>query len=113
MIYQLVLMAPSGAAGGNPIVQFLPFILIIVVFYFFMIRPQSKKAKDQQKFKESLKKGDRVVTIGGIHGRIIDVRDTTMIVEVGTGVKLEVEKSAVSMELTKPLMTASVPEVKA
>ncbi len=78
--------------------QFLPLILIIVVFYFFMIRPQLKKAKDQKKFRENIKKGDRIITIGGIHGKITDVNDTTFIIEVEGGNKLKIERSAVSMD---------------
>ncbi len=83
---------------SNPIMQFLPLILIMVVFYFFMIRPQMKKAKDQKKFRENIKKGDKIITIGGIHGKIIDVQDTTFLIEVEGGNRLKIEKSAVSME---------------
>lgn len=78
--------------------QFLPFILIMVVFYFFMIRPQMKKAKDQKKFREAIKKGDKIVTIGGIHGKIVEVNDSTFIIEVEGGNRLKIEKSAISME---------------
>lgn len=86
------------AQQGNPLMQFLPFILIMVVFYFFMIRPQMKKAKEQKKFRENIKKGDRIVTIGGIHGKIIEVGETTFIIEVEGGNRLKIEKSAISME---------------
>ncbi len=97
MLNQLILMSqPQG--GGNPIMSFLPIILIVVVFYFFMIRPQMKKAKDQQKFREAIKKGDRIVTIGGIHGKIVEVAEKTFIIEVEGGVKLKIERSAVSMD---------------
>ena len=78
--------------------QFIPLILIIVVFYFFMIRPQLKKAKDQKKFRENIKVGDRVVTIGGIHAKIVEIQETTMIIMVEGGVKLKIEKNAVSMD---------------
>jgi preprotein translocase subunit YajC len=77
---------------------FIPIILIIVVFYFFMIRPQLKKAKDQKKFRENIKMGDKVVTIGGIHATISSVQDTTFIITVEGGVKLKIEKNAVSMD---------------
>jgi preprotein translocase subunit YajC len=90
----------TGAQGGGGIGQFIPLILIIVVFYFFMIRPQMKKAKDQKKFRENIKKGDKVVTIGGIHAKIAEVNDTTFIIEVEGGNKLKIEKSAVSMDST-------------
>jgi preprotein translocase subunit YajC len=78
--------------------QFLPIILIIVVFYFFMIRPQLKKAKDQKKFRENIKVGDNIVTIGGIHGKIASVQDTTFMITVEGGNKLKIEKNAVSMD---------------
>ena len=78
--------------------QFIPLILIIVVFYFFMIRPQLKKAKDQKKFRENIKIGDKVVTIGGIHAKISEVQETTFIITVEGGVKLKIEKNAVSMD---------------
>lgn len=98
MLNQIILMSQPQGAGGNPIMSFLPIILIVVVFYFFMIRPQMKKAKDQQKFREAIKKGDRVVTIGGIHGKIIDVAEKTFIIEVEGGMKLKIERTAVSMD---------------
>jgi preprotein translocase subunit YajC len=92
----ILLMAGGGQGGG--ITQFIPLVLIIVVFYFFMIRPQMKKAKDQKKFRENIAKGDKIVTIGGIHGKIAEVQETTFIIEVEGGHKLKIEKSAVSMD---------------
>lgn len=97
----LQLSAPGGGAMG----QLLMILLIIVVFYFFMIRPQMKKAKDEKIFKESLLKGDKIVTIGGVHGKIVDVNETTFIVEVDNNVKLKIEKTAVSAEATKQYQT--------
>ena len=88
-------------------------VLMFGILYFFMIRPQQKKAKDQKKFTEEIKKGDYVVTIGGVHGRIAEVEDDTFIVEVERGGKIKFSKSAVSMESTKaaankkPAATAS------
>ena len=84
---------------------FLPMLLIIVVFYFFMIRPQMKKAKDHKKYVEELKKGDRVITTSGIHGKIVDLNDTTFLVEVEGGTKIRFEKSAISLESSKALNT--------
>jgi preprotein translocase subunit YajC len=78
--------------------SFLPIILIIVVFYFFMIRPQLKKAKEQKKFRENIKVGDSIVTIGGIHGKIASVQDTTFMITVEGGNKLKIEKNAISMD---------------
>ncbi|HEY8929874.1 MAG TPA: preprotein translocase subunit YajC [Mucilaginibacter sp.] len=77
---------------------------IALVFYFFMIRPQVKKQKDQKKYVNELKKGDKVVTTAGIHGRIIDVQDTTFLVEVDNG-KIRFDKSAISLEASKALNT--------
>lgn len=91
----------DGQGGGMSSIIFL--ILIFGVFWFFMIRPQMKKQKAQQKFKESIGKGDKIVTIGGIHGKIIEVQDTTFIIEVEGQNRLKVEKSAVSMESSQAL----------
>lgn len=73
---------------------------VIAVMYFFMIRPQQKKQKDQKNFVTSLKRGDSVVTIGGLHGRIVSVEATTVVIEVDRGVKMTFEKSAISREAT-------------
>ena len=83
--------------------QFLPMLLIIVVFYFFMIRPQMKKAKDHKKFVEELKKGDKVITTSGIHGKIVEMNDLTFLIEVESGTKIRFEKSSVSLESSKAL----------
>lgn len=80
-------------------------VAIIGVFYFFMIRPQQKKAKDQKKFVEEVKKGDLVVTIGGAHGRVAEVEDDTFILEFERGARIKYAKSAVSMESTKAANT--------
>jgi preprotein translocase subunit YajC len=100
----LLMAPPSGGQGsGGGISQLIFFALIIVVFYFFMIRPQTKKAKAEREFKDALKKGDRVVTIGGIHGRINEVGEKTFTVEISDGVRVKLEKSAVSMDATRQL----------
>ena len=89
---------PGGAqGGGGGIGAFLPLILIVVVFYFFMIRPQMKKTKELKKFRESLKKGDKIITIGGIHGRIVEEQETTYTIEVEGQTRIRIEKSAVAM----------------
>lgn len=89
----------------NPstIMNFLPMILIVVVFYFFMIRPQMNKAKDLKKFVSQLKKGDKVVTTAGIHGKIADINDTTILLETEGGGKIRFDKAAVSLDSSKTL----------
>lgn len=82
------------ATGQNPLMSFLPLLLIIVVFYFFMIRPQMKRQKEMKNFRESLKKGDKVITSGGIYGRIVEMQDTTVFIEIDTNVKIKVDKAA-------------------
>lgn len=88
------------AAGGG-IMGFLPMILIVVIFYFFMIRPQMKKAKDHKKYLEELKVNDKVVTSAGIHGRITEISDDTVLLDVGSNVKLRFDKSAISLDASK------------
>jgi len=91
----ILLMAPQGE-GDSGFTALLPLLLIIVIFYFFMIRPQVKKQKEQRKFREALQKGDKIVTIGGIHGKIVEMQETTCTIEVEGSVRLKVEKSAIS-----------------
>ncbi len=93
------------AAGGLSITSILPFALIIVVFYFFMIRPQVKKQKEQKSFTESLKKGDKVITTSGMHGRVIEIADTTILLETEGGHKIRFNKAAVSLDDTKAVNT--------
>jgi len=100
MIAAILLQLGGGAATG----QIITMVLIIVVFYFFMIRPQVKKQKDQKKYVEELKKGDRVITTSGIHGRIIDINDNTILLEVENG-KIRFDKAAVSLDSSKALNT--------
>ena len=97
----LILMAPTGDGGG--IASFIPLILIMVVFYFFMIRPQMKKAKEAKKFRQEISKGDNIVTVGGVHGKITDLRDTTVIIETESKTKLKIERSAISLEMSSKL----------
>jgi preprotein translocase subunit YajC len=82
--------------GPNFITTLIPFALIIAVFYFLIIRPQNKKQKETQKMLSALKKGDKIVTIGGMHGTIQSVKESTVIVRVDDNVKLEFNRSAVS-----------------
>jgi preprotein translocase subunit YajC len=90
------------AAGGNSMLSTLvPMVLIMVVFYFFMIRPQVKKAKDHKKLVAELGKGDKIVTTAGIHGKIVDMNETTFLIEVESGTKIRFDKSAISLDATK------------
>ena len=73
---------------------------MVLVFYFFMIRPQNKKNKEQKAFRESIGKGDRIVTIGGVHGKIVETDETTVIIEVEGQNRLKIERSAISAENT-------------
>ena len=101
MNHTLNILLQTQSGGG--MMQILFLILIIVVFYFFMIRPQMRKAKIERNFREGVKKGDRIVTIGGIHGRILEVDATTFLVEVDSNVKVRLEKNAVAVDATKAL----------
>lgn len=89
------------AGGGGGLMSMLPMVLIIVVFYFFMIRPQMKKQKDHKKYIEELGVNAKIVTTAGIHGRIVEVSDTTFLVDVGSGVRIRFDKSAVSLDASK------------
>jgi preprotein translocase subunit YajC len=89
--------SPQGTEPTAPgIVQFMPFILIIVVFYFILIRPQQKQAKEQQKLVDSLKSGDQVLMSNGIYGTIMDVKDKTLLIKVADNVKIKVLRTAVT-----------------
>jgi len=94
----IILMMGGQEGEGNSLMNFLPLILIILVFYLFFIRPQMKKSKEQRKFREALKKGDKVVTIGGIHGKILEVTEKTVTLDVGNQVKMTFEKSAITTD---------------
>lgn len=91
----------APATQGNPIASFLPLILLFVVFYFLLIRPQQKKAKEHKQMIEALKKGDEVVTQGGIIGKITDLGETYLTVEVAKGVEIKLQNHAVAAVLPK------------
>ncbi len=76
------------------------FLLVIVVFYFFLIRPQTKRQKELRKFREALKKGDKVVTTGGIYGKITEIKDNNVSVEIAKDVIIKIDKSAIIMDMT-------------
>jgi preprotein translocase subunit YajC len=97
----ILLQTTGGAMGGYG--QMVMIGLIFVVFYFFMIRPQVKKQKDQKKFVSELKKGDKVVTNAGMHGRIAELNDTTFLLETEGGGKIRHDRTAISLEASKAL----------
>ena len=84
------------------ITQFAPFLFMFVVIYFFMIRPQQKKAKQEKEFEAELKAGDKIITKSGMHGRVSELAETTVVIETMAG-KLKMERSAISMEMTAAL----------
>ncbi|MBX2944256.1 MAG: preprotein translocase subunit YajC [Cyclobacteriaceae bacterium] len=98
MIHTILLQAQ---AQGSNYSFYIMMGLMIVIFYFFMIRPQQKKAKDQKKFTDEIQKGDYVVTIGGAHGRVAELENDTFILEIEKGGRIRFNKSAISMEATK------------
>ncbi|WP_201288868.1 preprotein translocase subunit YajC [Polaribacter septentrionalilitoris] len=102
MIFTVI--ALQEAAGS--LMSMLPFLAIIVVFYFFMIRPQMNRQKKEKAFQAEIKKGTKVITSSGIHGKIVEVNssDNTVTIETGAG-KIRFERSAISMELSKKLNT--------
>jgi preprotein translocase subunit YajC len=82
--------------------QFAPFLLMFVVIYFFMIRPQQKRAKNEKEFESALKVGDKIITKSGLHGKVAEVSETTVVIETMAG-KLKMERSAISMEMSAAL----------
>lgn len=94
------ILLQAAAGGGFGIPQMITIALAIGVFYFFMIRPQQKKVKEAEKFRDSLKVGDKVVTLGGLHGTIVSSDNETIVLNVDNGVRLTFEKSAISAEAT-------------
>lgn len=101
MTNAFVLLQASGGRPNELMMNLIMFGAIILVFYFFMIRPQQKKARDQKQFREELKKGMHVVTIGGMHGKIVSMDKDTIVLEVERGMRLTFERSAISLESTK------------
>ncbi|MFQ6617769.1 MAG: preprotein translocase subunit YajC [Fidelibacterota bacterium] len=98
MIEQLYAMGQQQGGGGGGIWALLPFLLIILIIYWLMIRPQVKRQKEKQRMIDALKKGDRVITVGGIYGTIEGIRekDDTLIVKIADNVKVRVTKNSVS-----------------
>ncbi len=93
----------GGASGGSGqmVTTFITFGLVILIFYFLIIRPQNKKQKETKKMLSALKKGDKVVSIGGVHGTVVAVKEQTTVVKVDDNIKLEFSKSAISSVVSK------------
>ena len=103
MTHFLLMTQPNGGGGGNPLTLILPFALIFVIFYFFMIRPQQKKQKEHQAMLTQLKKGDKVVTNGGMFGVVwgIDDKENKVVLKFGEDLKIEFLKSAIAGKVTR------------
>jgi len=97
--------AGTAAAMPSPLSSFMPLILVFILFYFLLIRPQQKKFKAHQAMLDQIKRGDKVITGGGIHGKVTKVEGTVVSVEIASGVEINVEKSTISEVLTKPEAT--------
>ncbi|QIA07778.1 preprotein translocase subunit YajC [Draconibacterium halophilum] len=96
----LLMMQPQEGSDANPLMSFLPLLLIIVVFYFFMIRPQMKRQKETRKFRESLAKGDKVVTTGGIYGKVVKIEETAIQLEISKEVVIKVDKNGIVKDMS-------------
>lgn len=94
----IVILQVAGGLGQLPLI-----LGMVVVFYFFFIRPQQKKQKETKKFIEEIKKGTQIVTVGGIHGKVVEVSENQVLVDVDRGTKLLIEKSSISLEASKKL----------
>jgi len=95
LLHVILFAQPQDGKGSNfSMIIFLA--LMVFIFYFFMIRPQRKKEKEAQNFRASLQKGEKIVTIGGVHGKIVDVQESTFTIETEGGSKMKIEKTAVS-----------------
>lgn len=104
----MILLQASGGGAMNMVF----FGALALVFYFFIIRPQTKKAKKQKEFRAALSKGDKIVTIGGIHGRIKDLNETTAMIETDGGAKMRIEKSAISMDFSSGNVEEGAAEIE-
>ena len=100
MIDMAYAQASPGAGGPGPLVTILPFILIFVIMYFMVIRPQQKRARDHQNMLGKLKRNDEVMTSGGIYGKVIDLKETVVTLEVAPNVRIRVHRPQISAVLT-------------
>lgn len=98
--FMLIFLMPQSQDGASPIPSFVFLLLIVVVFYFFMIRPQMKRQKDLKTYRENLSKGDKIVTTGGIYGKVLDIKDQTVTMEIADNVRIKIDKNAVIKDNT-------------
>jgi preprotein translocase subunit YajC len=94
-LLSILLQASQPGGGSSGLSGILMIVVIVVIFYFFMIRPQQKRQKDIQKSREAMKIGDKVVTAGGIHGRVKEISDKYMLLEIAEGVRVRIDKNSV------------------
>ena len=97
-----ILMMAGGQQGGGAMSSIIMIVLMIAIFYFFMIRPQQKRQKEEKNFRDALQKGQQIVTIGGIHGKVVEVKETTVVIEVAHDVRIEMEKASIAMNVVAP-----------
>ncbi|MBO4503483.1 MAG: preprotein translocase subunit YajC [Bacteroidales bacterium] len=97
-LFTLLQAAPAEAPKGGGSMTLIFILLIILIFYFFMIRPQQKRQKQVEEFRKNLQKGDKVTTIGGIHGKIREIKESTFVIEIAHDVCVEVEKAAINVD---------------
>ena len=102
MLPLFLAQAQAAPSGASPFASFIPLILIFIIMYFLLLRPQIKRQKEQARLVAAVKTGDRVVTASGIHGMISNVKETTFIVKIAENVKIEIDKSAVTNVLKNP-----------
>ncbi len=95
MMHLYILLQNVPSSG---IASFLPFLLIMVVFYFFMIRPQINKQRSEQNFQQALAKGDKIVTIGGIYGKVVGIKEEKIILEITENTRITIERNSISRE---------------
>lgn len=99
-LQSIFLQAAAGTGGLGAMTQYFPFLLIIVVFYFFMIRPQMKRQKELKKYREELKKGDKIITTGGIYGKVAEIKDEHIMMEIANDVVIKIDKAAIIMDMS-------------
>lgn len=112
MLYNLIMLDDAAAAAGGGLSSILMIVALIAIFYFMMIRPQQKQQKKIRNFREGLQEGDRIITAGGIHGKIVGIRDDSFMVDMGNNVKVRVDKNSVYPSATDAQADAAANNAK-